>query len=148
YTIYLPAGSYLVAAMPLPGYVAPAIRMLEVREDGCFNGADLTVRLDCNAYDWTYTHGAVRGIVRDDAGTPLPGVDVELKGVDYSQTTTTGADGSYVLGAVPGDYAIVAHAAPGYTTPLAPLLVTLTDSIAPLQRDLVYRRDTRYVGVA
>ncbi len=142
YTAYVPPGNYLVAPMPLPGYVNEGVRQLEVREGGCFLGTDVTVPVDCSAYNWTFTHGVVEGFVRDDAGNPLPAVLLELKGVDYGTATFTDENGHFTLGAPPDDYAIIGMPTSGYTTPLAPTIVHLTASATPVESALVYPRNT------
>ena len=100
--------------------------------------------------------GEIRGLVRDIAGAPLPGVTVDLlqNGSAVAQAVTS-ADGTFAItGLKPGRYTIVARLA-GFNTEQRPialnaktgLSVTLELGIAALQEAVtVDGRVTRPLG--
>ena len=85
-------------------------------------GIELPGGVDSVDNDFVEETSTVSGVVRDDAGNPIAGVDVGLNGTDVNgnlvaQSTTTGTDGSYVFpGLVAGSYTISQTQPGGYTS--------------------------------
>ncbi len=94
----LDAGDYAITIVPPGGFVAtsPLTRAEQIA------GADVT------GVDFELARlGALDGTVRGDGGAGLPGVVVQVAGPGAPQQLTTGADGSYGLGALPpGTYTL------------------------------------------
>ena len=80
----------------------------------------------------------VSGTVRDDAGDPVPGVEVTLSGAGPDRTVLTGPDGTYLLDDVPAGtgYLLTATAPPG-TSVSGPL----TFSVPPESEEPIEDQD-------
>jgi hypothetical protein len=71
-----------------------------------------SARADSNSADRAVPTGGLRGITRNPSGLPLPLVKVVLHGVEAGadRTTTSGADGAFVVaGLKPGHYEVTAE---------------------------------------
>jgi TonB-dependent starch-binding outer membrane protein SusC len=81
----------------------------------------------------------ITGTIADEAGTPLPGVNVLVKGTAYG--TTTGVDGAFTLEAAPTDVLVISFI--GYKTSEEPvgnqtkLTITLAEDMATLDEIVV-----------
>ncbi|MEQ8438665.1 MAG: carboxypeptidase regulatory-like domain-containing protein [Ilumatobacter fluminis] len=88
-------------------------------------GIELPGGVDSVDNDFVEETSTVSGVVRDDDGNPIAGVDVSLNGTDVNgdlvaQSTTTGSDGSYVFpGIVAGSYTISQTQPNGYSSVIA-----------------------------
>jgi hypothetical protein len=74
--------------------------------------------------------GVIGGVLRDQAGVPQPGRQINLAGADLTRTATTGGDGSYRFEGLP---------AGAFTLSLAGTTLTQTvqsDGLTPLSLDL------------
>lgn len=94
----LDSGSYEITMTTPTGYVAttPVARQEQVNADDVANVDFELARL-----------GAIDGTVRDEEGTPVAGVVVTVTGPGAPQQLTSGADGTYGLGALPpGTYTV------------------------------------------
>jgi outer membrane receptor protein involved in Fe transport len=89
--------------------------------------------------------GSVKGVVKDDLGSPVPGATVSVTG-PASRTGVTGADGSFLIGNLPpGTYTVAARLS-GFTSKDQPNVevaagssaeVSFTLSVAPLSETVV-----------
>jgi hypothetical protein len=88
----LPAGSYVLMFTPPPGYSATTFTT-DVAEGQTSELGDITVQAQV---------GSIVGVVTDQHGVPLYGMQVQVSSYD---TTTTGPTGGYTLtGLLPGSY--------------------------------------------
>lgn len=103
----LAAGDWSITLSTPAGYIATT----PVTRDEQVAGTDVT------DVDFELARlGAVDGTVRDDGGDPVPGVVVQVTGPGSPQQLTTGADGTYGLGALPpGTYTLTVTPPTGTT---------------------------------
>jgi len=103
-------------------------------------GAGLpAVMLAAPAAAQDYTSGSISGVVRDDAGRPVPGATVRITSASQgqTQTVTTNAQGQFQVNSLPvGNYDVSVSAAgkPSYSATNIPILSSQT---AQLNVDLV-----------
>jgi hypothetical protein len=95
------------------------------------------------------TSGRLIGTVRDDAGTPMPGIVFALSGRGTRQTVTSDSSGHFRVDAAPGDYELVAHTdsvPAGYDPNDLGVPAIHLETNAPLTTELVVRAQRSVSG--
>jgi Carboxypeptidase regulatory-like domain len=75
-----------------------------------FYTTDSPATVDMNAtadFGVNFARGQIYGFLRNDAGTAITGITVELKGEKFTRRMTTGGDGKFAFtGLTPGEYSV------------------------------------------
>lgn len=101
YSLNVPAGTYKVSASKT-GYAAPAEQTVTVPPS--------TTAVN---FGFQAPGNTIKGVVRDNRGTVMAGVSISASGSGGVVTAVTGADGSYTLKVLNGNWNVVANK-PGY----------------------------------